>query len=145
MGSRSELGLAQSQPQRCVIGHAQAAHGHPRRYGWHLLSAGTTACLQGLFRHFQPNARQKNFAWESAAEEAPDPPLCTPLRTAPALEENLCPVHREPVSPRSSFWRPSPSRCNRSWCQVRGSRPKGVRLLEIWAGAACSPPAGRRT
>lgn len=145
MGSRSELGLAQSWPQWCAIRHAQAAHRHPRRHGWHLLSAGTTACLQRLFRHFQPNVREKNFACESAAEAVQDPSLCAPLHTAPALEENLCPVHREPASLHSSFWTPSPSRCNRCWSQVRGSRPKGVRLLEIWPGAACGSPAGRRT
>lgn len=98
MGSRSELGLAQSQPQWWAIGHAQAAHGHPRRYGWHLLSAGTTACLQGLFRHFQPNATQKNFAWEPAAEEAPDPPRALPStwhqlwrRTCALFIGNRCP------------------------------------------------------
>lgn len=53
------------------------------------------ACSQQrLSRHFQPTARDKTLAWESAAGGA----LCTPLHTISALEENLCPFHREPVS-----------------------------------------------
>lgn len=74
MESQSALGLL-----------AQPAHGHLQRHGWHLLSARTTVCLLRVFRHFQPNAREKNFVWESAAEEAPNLPLHTPLHTAPAL------------------------------------------------------------
>lgn len=98
-GSRSELSLAQSCPQWCAMGHAQVAHGHPRRYGWHLLSAGTTACLQNFFRHFQPNGRRKSLPGSLAAEAAQDSSLCTPFHTAPALGENPCPVHMETLSP----------------------------------------------
>lgn len=73
--------------------------GATRAPGWHLLSAGTAACLQNFFRHFPPKGRRKRLPGSLAAGEAQDSPRCTPFHTAPALEENACPVHREALSP----------------------------------------------
>jgi len=60
-------------------------------------------------------------------------------------EENLHPIHREPVSPGRCPLETQSNRCDRSRRQARGSGPKGVCLPDIWPGAACSSPAGRRT